>query len=188
MSVLASGAVVLIYNPVALAAVYGEQIRALGQAAAFGAGCRRPAAAPAGRPPVMLRAGRSVVQVPLIMVVDDSITVRRVTQRLLQREGYRVAPAADGLQALEQLQDERPMWCSRTSKCRAWTALTWLRNIRADATPGRPADDHDHLAHREKHRDQATELGVNHYLGKPYSDEELLSISTATMLQHRRSR
>lgn len=47
-------------------------------------------------------------QIPLVLVVDDSITVRRVTQRLLQREGYRVALAADGLQALERLQQERP--------------------------------------------------------------------------------
>jgi chemosensory pili system protein ChpA (sensor histidine kinase/response regulator) len=28
----------------------------------------------------------------------------------------------------------------------------------------------------EKHREHAMELGVNHYLGKPYSDEELLSL------------
>src|SRR5256885_16061529 len=46
--------------------------------------------------------------VPLVLVVDDSITVRRVTQRLLQREGYRVALAADGLQAMERLAEERP--------------------------------------------------------------------------------
>ena len=45
---------------------------------------------------------------PLILVVDDSITVRRVTQRLLLRDGYRVALAADGLQALERLQEEMP--------------------------------------------------------------------------------
>jgi chemosensory pili system protein ChpA (sensor histidine kinase/response regulator) len=46
------------------------------------------------------------------MVVDDSITVRRVTQRLLQREGYRVVLANDGLQALERLQ----------KSCRTWAA------------------------------------------------------------------
>jgi chemosensory pili system protein ChpA (sensor histidine kinase/response regulator) len=41
-------------------------------------------------------------------VVDDSITVRRVTQRLLKREGYRVTLASDGLDALEKLQEEKP--------------------------------------------------------------------------------
>jgi chemosensory pili system protein ChpA (sensor histidine kinase/response regulator) len=109
-------------------------------------------------------------------VVDDSITVRRVTQRLLQREGYRVTLAADGLQALERLADERPPWCCPTSKCRAWTASTWRATSAAD----------ERLKHlpiimitsriAEKHREHAMELGVNNYLGKPYSEEELLSL------------
>jgi CheY-like chemotaxis protein len=58
------------------------------------------------------------------MVVDDSLTVRRVTQRLLVREGYRVATAKDGLDALERLADERPVVLLSTSRCRAWTAST----------------------------------------------------------------
>ena len=100
MSVLASGAVVLIYNPVALASIYGQQARVL--------------SADRAEPHVLEQSGKQVVvdlgsaqvsQAPLILVVDDSITVRRVTQRLLLREGYRVAMAADGLQALERLQD-----------------------------------------------------------------------------------
>jgi chemosensory pili system protein ChpA (sensor histidine kinase/response regulator) len=43
-----------------------------------------------------------------VLVVDDSLTVRRVTQRLLVREGYRVALAKDGMDALEKLAEERP--------------------------------------------------------------------------------
>ncbi len=43
-----------------------------------------------------------------MLVVDDSLTVRRVTQRLLLREGYRVALAKDGVEALEQIGDEMP--------------------------------------------------------------------------------
>ena len=115
-------------------------------------------------------------QVPLVLVVDDSITVRRVTQRLLKREGYRVALAADGLQALERLQRRAPRWCCPTSKCRAWTASTWratsaampaLRDLPIIMITSRIA---------EKHREHAKELGVNHYLGKPYSEDELLSL------------
>ena len=86
--------------------------------------------------------------------------------------------AADGLQALEKLQEERGRrWFCPTSKCRAWTASIWRRNIRAD-----DANLHDlpiiMITSRiaEKHREHAMELGVNHYLGKPYSDEELLSL------------
>ena len=45
---------------------------------------------------------------PLVLVVDDSLTVRRITQRLLEREGYRVAVAKDGLDGLDKLAAERP--------------------------------------------------------------------------------
>ena len=168
MSVLASGAVVMIYNPVALATVYGDQIRArLAQAAA-------PVAdVPGG---VTESAALSDGQAPLVLVVDDSITVRRVTQRLLQREGYRVSLAADGLQALERLQDERPVVVLSDIEMPRMDGFDLARNIR-----------HDTALHElpiimitsriaAKHREHALELGVNHYLGKPYAEEELLSL------------
>lgn len=168
MSVLASGAVVLIYNPVALATVYGAQLRDMQTdlAEADQADGEIPAT------PALPVAG----QVPLVLVVDDSITVRRVTQRLLLREGYRVALAADGLQALERLQDERPAVVLSDIEMPRMDGFDLARNIRADAAL------HDlpivMITSRiaQKHRDHAIELGVNHYLGKPYSDEELLSL------------
>ena len=128
MTVLASGAVVLIYNPVALSAVYGEQARLLSADHAQpevleGAGSRLPAAPQAPVAP----------QVPLVLVVDDSITVRRVTQRLLQREGYRVALAADGLQALERLAEERPAVVLSDIEMPRMDGFDLARNIRADA-------------------------------------------------------
>ncbi|MBQ0133329.1 MAG: chemotaxis protein CheW, partial [Comamonas sp.] len=110
MSVLASGAVVLIYNPVALTAVYGDKVRQLGEGlpalldAQVAKQLQRDSAGAGAGEGGMAAAS----QVPLVMVVDDSITVRRVPQRLLQREGYRVVTASDGLQALEKLQDEVP--------------------------------------------------------------------------------
>ncbi len=170
MSVLASGAVVLIYNPVALSTVYGEQVRAASENLPMvndrvDAGGATVAPLPSG-----------ISQVPLILVVDDSITVRRVTQRLLQREGYRVALAADGLQALERLQEERPTVVLSDIEMPRMDGFDLARNIRADgALRGLPII---MITSRiaEKHREHAMELGVNHYLGKPYSDEELLSL------------
>src|SRR5581483_12381646 len=81
------GEIVLILNPVALAQQQthhplSKQARAAGAEGA--------------------KAGKT------IMVVDDSLTVRRVTQRLLEREGYRVLLAKDGVDALEQMQDHVP--------------------------------------------------------------------------------
>lgn len=173
MSVLASGAVVLIYNPVALATVYGEQVRAQGSHLPVALD-PQPEAAVVPKKAAPGLSGAS--QVPLVLVVDDSITVRRVTQRLLQREGYRVVLAADGLQALERLQEERPAVVLSDIEMPRMDGFDLARNIRGDAAL------HDlpiiMITSRiaEKHREHALELGVNHYLGKPYSDEELLSL------------
>jgi chemosensory pili system protein ChpA (sensor histidine kinase/response regulator) len=171
MSVLASGAVVLIYNPVALATVYGEQVPRMDSGlpvhvealASGGAAVTTPALVGAS-------------QVPLVLVVDDSITVRRVTQRLLQREGFRVALAADGLQALERLQEERPTVVLSDIEMPRMDGFDLARNIRADAALRDLPIIMITSRIAAKHREHAMELGVNHYLGKPYSDEELLSI------------
>jgi chemosensory pili system protein ChpA (sensor histidine kinase/response regulator) len=164
MSVLASGAVVLIYNPVALATVYGEQAREVRRAAA------------AGEAVSIANLPAEADQLPLVLVVDDSITVRRVTQRLLKREGYRVALANDGLHALEKLADEKPAVVLSDIEMPRMDGFDLVRNIRAD----------DKLRDlpiimitsriAEKHREHAKELGVDHYLGKPYSEDQLLEL------------
>ncbi|CAN7248775.1 MULTISPECIES: Hpt domain-containing protein [unclassified Variovorax] len=170
ISVLASGAVAMIYNPVALAAVHGEkarQLQAKGAAAASSSQGVRSAEPALPQP---------APQIPLVLVVDDSITVRRVTQRLLQREGYRVSLAADGLQALERLQQERPAVVLSDIEMPRMDGFDLARNIRADESlAGLPII---MITSRiaEKHRDHARALGVNHYLGKPYSEEELLRL------------
>lgn len=173
MSVLASGAVVLIYNPVALATVYGESAMRL-QAAA-----RRPAAATTDEiqgPAQVLPLAATNDQPPLIMVVDDSITVRRVTQRLLLREGYRVVLANDGLQALERLQDELPAVVLSDIEMPRMDGFDLARNIRGDDRMRQLPIIMITSRIAEKHREHASELGVDHYLGKPYSEEELLGL------------
>ena len=115
-------------------------------------------------------------QVPLVLVVDDSITVRRVTQRLLQREGYRVALAADGLQALERLQQERPAVVLSDIEMPRMDGFDLARNIRADESLADLPIIMITSRIAEKHHDHARTLGVNHYLGKPYSEEELLRL------------
>ncbi|MDM0105176.1 Hpt domain-containing protein [Variovorax sp. J22R24] len=171
ISVLASGAVALIYNPVALAAVHGEKAREL-QATRT----RQAAAKDIGGSEPTRQVPQSVPQVPLVLVVDDSITVRRVTQRLLQREGYRVALAADGLQALERLQQERPAVVLSDIEMPRMDGFDLARNIRADETLADLPIIMITSRIAEKHHDHARALGVNHYLGKPYSEEELLRL------------
>jgi chemosensory pili system protein ChpA (sensor histidine kinase/response regulator) len=92
------------------------------------------------------------------------------------REGYRVALAADGLQALERLQQERPTVVLSDIEMPRMDGFDLARNIRGDA---RLADLPIIMITSRiagKHREHAMELGVNNYLGKPYSEEELLSL------------
>lgn len=167
VTLLPSGALTLIYNPVALAAVYAEPVQAAARAAATAAVA--PHGAPSDTPAAVARA-------PLVLVVDDSLTVRRITQRLLLREGYRVDTAKDGLEALERLARERPAVLLSDIEMPRMDGFDLVRNVRAD--PGLSGLPVIMISSRiaQKHRDHAAELGVDHYLGKPYAEDELLGL------------
>ena len=93
------------------------------------------------------------------------------------REGYRVALAKDGLEALERLAEETPGGGAVGHRDAAHGRLRPGAQHPRRRALARPADHHDHLAHRR--RSTATtpaELGVDHYLGKPYSEEDLLAL------------
>ncbi|WP_295644960.1 Hpt domain-containing protein [uncultured Methylibium sp.] len=166
MTLLASGAVALIYNPVALATVYGDAARQ-----AMAAALHAPQ-----QPVVMQPVVPAAPMAPLVLVVDDSLTVRRVTQRLLAREGYRVALAKDGLDALERLAEERPAIVLSDIEMPRMDGFDLVRNIRGDVKLASLPVIMITSRIAQKHRDYAAELGVNHYLGKPYSEEELLAL------------
>ena len=156
-TVLGSGDIVLILNPVALAqhlAHHPEMKQHFAQAV--------------GDSPAPGQQGRS------IMVVDDSMTVRRVTQRLLEREGYNVVLAKDGVDALEQLQGVRPDLMLVDIEMPRMDGFDLTRNVRGDERTkdipiimitSRSAD---------KHRNYALQLGVNAYFGKPFQEPVLL--------------
>ncbi len=161
MTVLPSGQIVLIYNPVALAAVYGTRALPSDESSAVSGddanGINQPKA-------------------PLVLVVDDSITMRRVLQRFLLREACRVSLAADGHHALDALRLETPALVLSDVEMPRMDGFELLSNIRASQQwhdlpvvmiTSRIAD---------KHRDRAVELGANEYLGKPYSEDELLKV------------
>jgi chemosensory pili system protein ChpA (sensor histidine kinase/response regulator) len=160
VTLLSTGSVALIYNPVALAAVYGEAARLRMQQA--------PSALPDSAQPVK--------KAPLVLVVDDSLTVRRVMQRLLAREGYRVTLAKDGVDALTRLAEERPAVLLTDIEMPRMDGFDLLRNVRAEPRlAGLPVV---MITSRiaQKHRDFAVELGVDHYLGKPFSEDDLLAL------------
>jgi len=163
ISLLASGDVALIYNVVALADWYGVAAQ------------QRLVAARKELPTQARVVDADVA--PLVMVVDDSLTVRRVTQRLLERVGYRVLLAKDGLDAMEKLAgDELPSVVLSDIEMPRMDGFDLVRNMRADARLRELPVIMITSRIAQKHRDYASQLGVDHYLGKPYDEEQLLDL------------
>jgi chemosensory pili system protein ChpA (sensor histidine kinase/response regulator) len=120
------------------------------------------------------------------LVVDDSITVRRVTQRLLERNGMRVITAKDGVEALALLQEHTPdviLLDIEMPRMDGYEVAAQVRNdVRLADVPiimitSRVGD---------KHRARAIELGVDDYLGKPYQESQLLDAIEPLVLERRR--
>ncbi|MEL4179752.1 hybrid sensor histidine kinase/response regulator [Roseateles sp. PN1] len=168
ISLLASGDVALIYNPHALATCYGEQAQQR---------LREQQAQLASGAPVALVEEPQEALAPLVLVVDDSLTVRRVTQRLLEREGYRVQLAKDGLDAMECLAaEELPALVLSDIEMPRMDGFDLVRNMRADSRLSSLPVIMITSRIAQKHKDYAAELGVSHYLGKPYDEELLLQL------------
>ncbi len=109
-----------------------------------------------------------------VMVVDDSITMRRVASKLLERHNYEVVTAKDGVDALAQLEDVRPdvmLLDIEMPRMDGYELASHMQNedqfskipiIMITSRTG------------EKHRDRALEIGVTNYMGKPYQEDELI--------------
>ncbi|HEY6240425.1 MAG TPA: Hpt domain-containing protein [Burkholderiales bacterium] len=152
-TVLGTGEIVLILNPVLLA---------LKEVAA------RPAIVHEAPKP------QAAATQPTIMVVDDSLTVRKVTGRLLERHGYLVVTARDGVEAMEKLLELVPDVMLVDIEMPRMDGFDLTRNVRADKRlagvpiimiTSRTAD---------KHQNYAKEIGVSHFLGKPYQEDDLI--------------
>jgi chemosensory pili system protein ChpA (sensor histidine kinase/response regulator) len=151
--VLANGGIALIVNPVQLAqrqAAAGARL-----AEATGVTGERASA-------------------PLVMVVDDSLTVRKFTGRLLEREGYRVVTAKDGVDAIDKLKEGVPDVMLVDIEMPRMDGFDLARNVRGD--PRTHAIPIIVISSRtaEKHRSRAAALGVDAFVGKPYQEAELL--------------
>ncbi len=112
---------------------------------------------------------------PLILVVDDSLTVRRASQRLLERHGYSVTLARDGIEALDRLSECTPVAVLLDIEMPRMDGFELLATLRADPRlstlpvlmiTSRIAD---------RHRERAQQLGVLAYLGKPFDEGALLT-------------
>ncbi|MBE1160564.1 Hpt domain-containing protein [Dyella acidiphila] len=123
---------------------------------------------------------------PLVMVVDDSITMRKVTGRVLERHEYEVETAKDGLDALEKLHERVPDLMLLDIEMPRMDGYELAIQMKADPRfRGVPII---MITSRtgEKHRQRAFDLGVERYLGKPYQEAELLAQISEVLEQHAR--
>ena len=113
---------------------------------------------------------------PTVLIVDDSITVRKVTSRLLSRQNLKSVTAKDGSDAILKMQDMTPQLVLCDIEMPRMDGFELLKHMRNDSRlmhvpvviiSSRTAD---------RHRMTALGLGANHYLGKPYDDEELIRL------------
>lgn len=117
----------------------------------------------------------AVRAVPLVMVVDDSLTVRKITGRLLTRAGYQMVTAKDGVDALEQLTELTPDLMLLDVEMPRMDGFELAKRLRQDSKTKMMPIIMITSRTAEKHRNYALEIGVNEYLGKPYQEEELLA-------------
>ena len=152
-TVQANGKVVLILNPVPLAQ---RNI----QTAAAGA---------------HIADVQTLRRIPVVMIVDDSLTVRKITTRLLTRAGYEVITAKDGVDALEKLVDTLPDVMLLDVEMPRMDGFELTKRLRQDSKTNKLPIIMITSRTAEKHKNYAFELGVNEYMGKPYQDDELLA-------------
>ncbi|HNR92712.1 MAG TPA: response regulator, partial [Dokdonella sp.] len=172
-TIMGDGSVVMILDLAPLV----RRVSALRASVAAGEVSEMPAAAE----PVAVETRRN----PLIMVVDDSITMRKVTTRVLERADMEVITAKDGLDAVEKLQDNVPdlmLLDIEMPRMDGYELATYMRNdARLRGVPIIMVTSRT----GEKHRQRAIEIGVERYLGKPYQEADLLRNVQETLRAHR---
>ena len=110
-----------------------------------------------------------------VLVVDDSVTVRKVTSRLLERQGYNVQVAKDGIDAIETLQDLTPDLILLDIEMPRMDGFEVAMQVRHDPRLKNIPIIMITSRTGDKHRQRAFELGVNDYMGKPYQEAQLIS-------------
>ena len=154
-TVLGDGSVVLIINPVLLA---NREMLGASNIVVKTSKAKAP----------------KVVKKQVVMVVDDSLTMRKVLGRLLEREGFDVMTAKDGMDAMQLLQEATPDAILTDIEMPRMDGFGLSRNIRDDARTARTPLIMISSRTADKHQNLAKEIGVDAFFGKPVSDEDLV--------------
>jgi chemosensory pili system protein ChpA (sensor histidine kinase/response regulator) len=126
------------------------------------------------QPPEVEVAPKEITRQPLVMVVDDSITMRKVTSRVLDNHSIEVMTAQDGIDAIEHLHDRVPDLMLLDIEMPRMDGYELLEHVRADARLRHVPIVMITSRAGQKHRRKARQAGANGYLTKPYQENELV--------------
>ena len=119
--------------------------------------------------------GGEQTEAPLVLVVDDSLTVRKAAQRDLAACGIKVSTATDGIDAQRFLEERTPdliLLDIEMPRMDGYEFLEWLRGSDIKDIPVAVISSRS----TEKYRQKAFELGAMDFLGKPYRIADLMEI------------
>lgn len=108
------------------------------------------------------------------LVVDDSLTMRKVLSRVLERDGFEVVTANDGMDAIQKLQQVSPAIILSDIEMPRMDGFEFSRYVRDNVQTSHTPLIIISSRTAEKHRNVAAEIGVNAFLGKPVQDEVLI--------------
>ena len=119
------------------------------------------------------------------MVVDDSLTMRKVLSRTLEREGFEVIVAKDGIDAMQLLLEITPDAILTDIEMPRMDGFALARNIRDDARTANTPLIMISSRTADKHQSLAKEIGVDAFFGKPVQDEDLVNMVTELIANKR---
>lgn len=137
---------------------------------------RQPVATSASVGDTFSKPSKPQVQAAEVLVVDDSLTARRMLTIAIGDAGYRVRTAIDGLDAVEAIEDAMPDLLITDLEMPRMNGLELAAHLRADsATQALPILMVTSRS-TDKHRGQAQAAGINVFITKPYANQDLLDL------------
>ncbi|MCP4699559.1 MAG: hybrid sensor histidine kinase/response regulator, partial [Gammaproteobacteria bacterium] len=121
-------------------------------------------------------AGGAAGGIPHILIVDDSLSVRKSLSQLVEDAGYETLLAKDGLEAIEVVGQTKPNVMLVDMEMPRMNGIELTTHIRGNENTKSIPIFMITSRTTEKHRELARTAGVNEYLTKPYPEAELLKM------------
>jgi chemosensory pili system protein ChpA (sensor histidine kinase/response regulator) len=124
-------------------------------------------------------------KLPLVLIVDDSLSQRRALEHILTDAGFRIYSARDGIEAAEWLAKVKPDIVITDLEMPRMNGIELTSHIRTQANMKDLPIIMVTSRSTQKHKQLAEEAGIDFYLTKPVQDDELLTKIQSLLNQQR---